>query len=435
MPVPVLSRPLSRPVLAPFLIGVVLLAGCGADPDPPSGPPERAVPGLELVVNLDPADTAAVAEGVNAFGFDLLGALTDGTENTVTSPLSAATLLAMVLAGTGGDTAVELAAALHLDDPRDARAGALLAAVTDVEDVNLSVANGLWGDPEVPFEAAYLNAVRDTFDATYEEADLGDQATADEIDAWVDEHTEGRITEMADALGLPDPDLALVLLNAVYFLGTWTTEFDPAQTREQPFTLPDGTRAGVPLMHLRDQRFGYAEREGYRMLRLPYGPACEPDQDSCPRRYGMEVLLPDTPDGLPALLAGLDQAEWREAVGALRDEAIGELALPRFTLRWSKQLKPALRRLGVTQAFDPGGADFTRMSPAGLFLEVVTQKTFIKVDEQGTEAAAVTGGGVGTTSAGPEPVRFRVDRPFAFTISDADTGTILFLGAVADPRG
>lgn len=427
-----------RSALVPLLVGAVLLAGCGSNPD--SGEPAQPDPDpphLELVVDLDPADTAAVAEGVNAFGFDLLDALTDGTENTVASPLSAATLLAMVLAGTGGDTAAELAAALHLDGTRDVRAGALLAAVAETEDVTLSVANGLWGDPEVPFEADYLGFVQDTFDATYQEAELGDQATADEIDAWVDEHTEGRITEMAEELGLPDPDMALALLNAVYFLGTWSTEFDPADTRDQPFTLPAGDQVQVPLMQLREQRFMYAERDGYRVLRLPYGQACEPDQDSCGEqgRFGMEVLLPDTADGLPELLAGLDQAEWQEAVGALREETVGELALPRFTLQWSKQLKPSLQRLGVAQAFEPGAADFTPMSPADLFLEVVTQKTFIKVDEKGTEAAAATGGGVGTTSAGAEPVQFRVDRPFAFTISDADTGTILFLGAVTDPRG
>ena len=407
-------------ICATMLVGAVLVAGCGR---PAEEPPEPEDTRVAMVTELAAGDAAAVGESVNGFGFDLLGELTDGQENAVSSPLSASVLLAMVLAGAGGDTAEAMATALHLDDPRDGRVGALLDKLSGTDEVTLSTANALWADDRVPFEPDYLGFVRDTFGASVENADLAEPATVDTIDAWVDERTEGLIPQIAADLGLPDPDAALVLLNAVYFLGEWTTEFDPADTADQPFTLADGSRVQVPLMHLREQQLGYAERDGYRMLRLPYGEG---------GRYGMEILLPD--GSLADLLAELDAAEWRAAVDGLTEQKVDELALPRFALEWAGNLNEPLAALGMEPAFDEATADFAPMSPADLVLEVVVHKTFLRVDEAGTEAAAVTGGGLGITSAQP-PLTFRVDRPFAFTISDGETGTILFLGAVADPRG
>nr|WP_281243400.1 serpin family protein [Jiangella alba] len=373
-----------------------------------------------MVTELDPADTGAVASSVNQFGFDLLAQVGDGTQNTVTSPVSAAALLAMVLAGAGGRTADEMAAVLHLDDSRDVRVGALLRDLADTDDVTLSVANALWARDGYPFEANYLAFARDSFGATVDDADLGSQETADEIDSWVREQTEDRIDGIAADLGLPSGDAVLVLLNAVYFLGTWTTQFDPADTRDGGFRLSDGSTATVPLMHRTEVSVPVVQRDGYRMLRLPYG------EDE---RYAMEILLPDEDVPLPRLLGSLDAVEWADAVAALQPAKIGDLALPRFELQWKADLNDPLRALGMNSAFD--GGDFTPMSPENPFLGPVVQKTYLRVDEAGTEAAAVTGG-VMLESAGQS---FRADRPFAFTISDTQTGAIVFLGAVTDPRG
>jgi serpin B len=178
------------------------------------------------------------------------------------------------------------------------------------------------------------------------------------------------------------------------------------------------------MMHLNNGRFAYAQRDGYRMLRLPYG------EDG---RYGMEVMLPDDGATLTDLLASLDATRWRAAVDSLTEQTVDELALPRFELRWQGELTDALRRLGMAASFTPGRADFRPMSPAAPWLRSVVHKTYIRVDEHGTEAAAVSAGAM-AISARPERTVFRVDRPFAFTISDRRTGTILFLGAVTDPR-
>lgn len=408
-------------VTAFLLAGTVLLAGCGA-----SKPPgDAARIDANLVANLNPDDARVVAQAVNAFGFGLFGEVADGKENTITSPLSVAVLLAMVLAGGGGDTATEMAKVLHLDDRRDVRVGALLRTLADTDQVTLSVADGLWANKGTPFEADYLKFVRETFGATVEESDLGSKQTADAIDAWADKNTNGLIREIAKDLELPNPAAVLVLLNAVYFLGQWTTKFDKAGTRPQTFTLAGGSPVSVPMMHLFGGKFGYAQGDGYRMLRLPYG------KD---KRYGMEVLLPDDGNTLTRMLDTLDAQKWRATVDSLTELPIEEVALPRFELRWKANLSDPLKRLGMAKAFTPGAADFRPMSEVNPFLQTVVHKTYIRVDEEGTEAAAVTGG-VMAVSARPDQKMFVVDRPFAFTISDQQTGTILFLGCVTDPRG
>lgn len=404
-----------------LVTGAVLLAGCGGS-EPPG---DAARIDARLVADLDPGDARTVGEAVNAFGFDLFGEVADGNQNTITSPLSAAALLAMALAGAEGDTATEMARVLHLDDRRDVRVGALLRTLADTDEVTLSIADALWADEGRPLEKDYLDFVRRAFGATVEESDLGSPGTADAIDAWADKNTNGLIPTIAGDLGLPNPDAILVLLNAVYFLGEWKTTFDSASTRPRPFTLPSGETVDVPTMHVGGQKFGYSDRDGYRMLRLPYG------EDG---RYGMEIMLPDDGNTLAGMLASLDAGRWRAAVDSLREQTVHQLALPRFELRWKGDLRGPLGRLGMTTAFTSGKANLRPMAPVGLWLDQVVQKTYLKVDENGTEAAAVTGG-VTITSTRTKQRVFRVDRPFAFTISDQRTGTILFLGAVTDPRG
>ena len=410
---------MERSKIVGCLVAMTLfLAACGGDA-PSQGPVGDGV-AAELAGSLSPEEAAAAAAGVNAFGFELHGAVAEPGQNTVTSPLSASVLLAMVAAGAGGETAEEMVEVLRLEEARDTRYAALLADLTDVDDVTLRLANSLWAAEGYPFEDDYIDFVQDTFGATLDEVDLGAQQSADRIDDWVEERTEGLIEDIADDLDLPNAQAVLVLLNAVYFLGTWTTTFDEAETRDAPFTLADGSQVEVPTMHRSDPEVETADGEGFTMLRLPYG-----DDE----RFGMEVVLPDEDVALDDLLGQLDAETWQGAVDQLASSTPSQLALPRFELEWDATLNEALQGLGIVSAF--GGGDFTPMSPANPLLDTVVQKTYIRVDEEGTEAAAVTGG-VMDESAGPPPLL--VDRPFAFTVSDSETGTILFLGTVHDPR-
>jgi serine protease inhibitor len=403
-------------VTAALVSGALLLAACGS----PAPRGDAARIDEKLVADLKPGDAQTVGQAVDDFGFDLFGKVADGKSNTVVSPLSLTVLLAMLLAGADGDTATEIAKVLHLSDHRDVRVGALLRQLSDTDEATLSVADALWAAPTVPLEKDYSEFLKKTFGATLQNADLGSPAAAKDIDQWASKNTDGLIDSIAKDLGLPDPSMVLVLLNAVYFLGKWTTPFDPAMTRPEPFQQV----GDVPMMHLSDESFGYTQRDGYRMLRLPYGKH---------GRYAMEVMLPDAGHTLPAVLGKLDAAEWRAAVAALKPATIDELALPKFELRWKAELNDPLIQLGMPAAFGPG-ADFRPMSPIAPVLSKVVQKTYVKVDEHGTEAAAVSGGAV-AAMAKVSPLVFRADHPFAFSISDQQTGTILFLGAVTDPRG
>lgn len=409
----------ARPDVAVAALALVLVAcaGVGGQTGDRAGSTRDAA----LAGSLSAEEAATAAEGVNAFGFDMHTAVAQDGDNTVTSPLSASVLLAMVAAGAGGDNAEEMVQLLRLDGPQDTRNAALLAALVDSDDVTLAIANSLWAAEGYPFENDYTSFVQATYGATLDEVDLGSQAAAEAIDHWVDERTNGLIDEMAADLDLPDPQAVLVLLNAVHFLGTWTTSFDEGDTREAPFTLAGGDEVEVPMMHLRGAQVETSFGDGFQMLRLPYG-----DEG----RFGMEVMLPDEGVALDGLLTHLDADVWRDAVDDLQTTTLSEIALPRFELEWDANLNQVLQSLGMVSAF--GGGDFTPMSPANPFLSTVVQKTYIRVDEKGTEAAAVTGGVMGE-SAGPPS--FRVDRPFAFTVSDRETGAVLFLGSVHDPRG
>lgn len=398
----------------------VLLAACGGDGGGP-GQGGGDAPDADLAAGLSSADAEQAADAVNAFGFELHGAVAQEGENAVTSPLSASVLLAMVAAGAGGDTAAEMVDVLHLDGPEDTRNAALLARLLDADDVTLAVANSLWAAEGYPFEDDYVSFVQETYGATLDEVDLGSQDSADTIDDWVDERTNGLIDEIAEDLGLPDAQAVLVLLNTVYFQGTWTTTFDEGETRDAPFTLAGGERVDVPMMRRSDPELEASAGDGFRMIRLPYGE----DQ-----RFGMEVIVPDDDVTLEELLDRLDAGVWGAAVEGLQPATFSEVALPRFELEWDANLNDALQGLGMVSAFR--GGDFTPMSRENPSLDTIVQKTYIRVDEEGTEAAAVTGG-VMVESAGPPP--FRVDRPFAFTVSDRETGAVLFLGSVHDPRG
>jgi serine protease inhibitor len=402
------------PSVAVLACALLIAAGCGGS----TPPGDAARIDSAVVAELTPVDAADAAQAVNTFAFDLFSELSTEHSTTIISPLSVAVLLAMISAGAQGDTGAQMAEVLGLREGQDPRVGALLRSLADTDEVTLSVANALYSGSAL--ETDYLTFVRRTFGATLEQADLGSPETARAIDDWVAERTNRRIEGIARDLGLPDPQAVLVLLNTVYFLGEWTTEFDEANTRPARFAAPGGP-IDVPTMHLSDGSFGLVDRDGYRMLRLPYG------EDG---RFGMEIILPDVGADLTGKLTA---AEWRAAVAGLTPTTVGELALPRFELRWSGRLNEPLQRLGMIDAFDGARADFRPMSPAAPALDKVVHKTYIRVDEHGTEAAAVTGG-VMAVSALATPVEFRVDRPFLFTVSDRETGTILFLGSVTDPR-
>jgi serine protease inhibitor len=370
--------------------------------------------------NVDPAAGDWLAGATNQLGFDLLYELDDGG-NVLVSPASVAMVLAMLLNGANGETFDALARTLHVDGRDEPAVNAAMAALQalarEAGDSEIDVASSLWADGSVPLTPSYLDRVRATFGATLEVADLGAAETADAMDAWVRAETRDVIDGIAGELGVPDAALVLVLLNAVHFSGTWTTAFDPADTGDGTFTMADGSAVAVPMMR-RNGDISRARGDGFELARLPYG---------ADQRFVMDLVLPAGP------LAELrfDAEQWASAVADL-EPAPTELTMPRLDVGYTTpdgRLDEVLTSLGMGIAYSPE-SDFTRLSEADPFLSKVVHKTRLVADEKGTEAGAVTGGGM--RSGAPEP--FTVDRPLLLTISDTETGVILFVGTVADPR-
>lgn len=399
-----------------MVVLLVLAASCAAEP---KGDASRIE--AQLADRLTEPDAERLGHAVNTFGFELLAVVPEKDGNKIISPVSVSTLLALVLAGAEGETATEMASVLHLEESRDERLGGLLLKLSDSSEVTLSVANAIWADVGIPLNSDYLDYVTDTFGATAKEADLGLPATADEIDQWAKDNTGGRIDKIASDLGLPSDQIILALLNAVYFLGDWTNPFDPSDTRTEPFHQHEG-KVDVPLMHRSDAKIEYVESDDFSMVRIPYGKN---------KRYRFEIALPNPHSSLTELLTQMDAAKWRTTSDGATETVIQDLAIPRFELRWDAELTKPLQSLGMELAF--GAGDFSRMSPAATQLEKVVHKTYLRVDEKGTEAAAVTGG-VMPVSAPAVIKEFRVDRPFAFAITDRETATILFVGAISNPK-
>ncbi len=378
------------------------------------------------------ADIAAVVAADNEFGLDLFEIVATDA-NTMISPYSIATALSMLYPGARGTTAEEIADVLHLsvDD-------ATLHAVRNYIDTALATApppmgnedtrepftirpaNSAWGQGGYPFLDEYLTVLAESYGAGLSLLDyVGDPAGSRAIiNEWVEDATEERIKDLIPE-GAITVDTRLALVNAIWFYANWFEQFDPELTAPGSFTLLDGSEIQAPLMHI-GLRTGYADTDLFEAVRLPYaGDAA------------MVVLLPKT--GSPAdLAAALGPADLDIAWGDYRVE----ITLPSFEFEVEVGLKSALKQLGMTAAFEEpfgDGADLTGITEIReLFVSDAFHKTFIALDEEGTEAAAATAIIISLESA-PEPAAFTADRPFLFWIEHSSTGEMLFLGQVTNP--
>jgi serpin B len=362
-------------------------------------------------------------DGNAAFALDLYRNLAArGPGNVFLSPVSISLALAMTRAGATGETGVEMDRTLHLDLPQDClhpAFGALLAALAAEGPWTLAIANRLWGQQGFAFEAPFLEVTRTWYGAGIEALDFRDpEGARGTINAWVAEHTAGRIPELIPPRVL-NAATTLVLTDAVWFKGTWVEPFDPALTSPEPFTTDTGEKVTVPLMY-REGKVRWGQAKGATLLALPYAGD----------RLEMLLALPEAPDGLASLEASLTPAIIAAWEAALHPAKV-MIWLPRFRLSTAYDLVEPLTALGMPRAFG-AGADFSGISRAApLTLGAVVHQAWVAVDEVGTEAAAATAVAV-TRSGGPKPT-FRADRPFLFLIRDRQTGAILFLGRCARP--
>lgn len=407
-----------------ILIAAATLAACSSD-----GGGGEAAQGGEPVTDLPRALTtheAAVVDASVGFGLELAArvASLDPRVNVVLSPLSASMALAMTMNGAGGATFDAMRSALGFGTLTQEQINTAYRDLIDLlsgldPNVRLEIANAVWANEDVPFREAFLEAVTGSFGARAESLSFADPETPVAINEWAAEHTNGRIEQIVDVL---DPSLVMLLVNAVYFEGAWTTQFDPADTRPGAFLREDGSEVEVDMMSAGNMEVLRARGASYTAVELPYGDEA----------FAMVIVLPDVGVGVREVLAGLDADEWAAILEALEPDRLNLLSIPKFTLSFDAYLNDALKTMGMERAFGPD-ADFSRMSPLGqqMCIDFVRQKALIEVDEQGTRAAAATSAGVGIVSFNG----FVADRPFVFVIRERRSGAVLFVGLVGDPAG
>lgn len=387
--------------------------------------PEK--PGQTGTMKAEATVKASMPEAANRLGFELLAELAQKAsgENVFISPYSIHTALCMAWSGARGGTAGAMAKTMHIagTDMRGVMESSLalkdgLASADTM--VRFDIANSLWSRRGLPLRPEFKAGVEKYFGGKAEELDFGSPQALRTINGWVKERTNGKIDRIIERI---PPDAALYLINAIYFKGKWRTQFDKALTRDQDFFPPGGGSKKMPFMR-QDGEYQYLRGEGFQAARLPYGSG----------RFAMYVFLPDKRDGLGWFLKTVTAENWSTWLSGFR-KTKGHIELPRFKADFFRDLVPALDKLGMSPAFG-NSADFSGMSAEGLSIDEVLHKTVVEVNEEGTEAAAVTSIGVRVASARPEPEPFRmvVDHPFLMAIADQETRAILFLGAIHEPK-
>lgn len=409
-------------------LGLLVLGGFACRP---GRTPTSEVPVNETPPTSEQArdDIPAWVAGGDRFALALLARLAAGDGNLFFAPGNLRTALAMTHAGAAGKTADEMARTLHFEALPGLRVHAAQAAAAaelqaGAGDVTLRAANRLWGAQGEPFVVEYVERTRSYYGAELTGVDFAATEQARQtINAWVSQQTEGKIAELLAPRTI-DAATRLVLTSAIYFKGTWQRAFDPARTQDRPFQVPGQAVApAVPTMQ-QQAKFAYAEVAGAQVLELPYTGG----------RLAMTIVLPEQPDGLPGLLKDLDAARLAGWISALRSTEV-RVALPRFTTRARFELVDTLAAMGMPTAFS-AAADFSRMSRGGgLSISHVIHEAFVDVNEVGTEAAAATAVVMTRSAPVKPPPSFVADRPFLYLIRDTQTGQIVFLGRVLDPRG
>ena len=383
-----------------------------------SGPIEKKPPR-----ELNTSEIALVASTDN-FGLKLFREviLQNFDKNVFISPLSVSMALGMTYNGADGTTRDEMHKTLEFAGLGDKEINesykSLIRLLGELDDkVIFQIANSIWYRSGWQFEEDFLNINKTYFSASVSDLDFDDPLAADIINKWVEDNTNGKIKDIVKA---PiNPLTVMFLINAIYFKGTWTYEFDKKLTKDGEFIKPDGSKVTCKMME-QESDFQYFYNDDFQAVDLPYGDGL----------YRMTVFLPRETKEINSIIEKFNQANWNDWMNSFSGQE-GILFLPKFKLEFEISLNDVLKAMGMTTAFTDF-ADFTKMyKPGGLFISEVKHKTYVDVYEEGTEAAAVTSVEVGNTSV--HGFVMTVNRPFIFVIRENHSETILFIGKVVEP--
>jgi len=407
--------------MKPSILAILIILAVNAACSKENAPEKR-----ELVqVNLTSNQKSLVLSN-NAFGFDIFREVNvseSPDKNLFISPLSISLALAMTYNGANGDTRTEMQNTLRFPDlSADEVNGhfqTLSNALLNLDPtVKLGIANSIWYRQGFDVLPDFLSVNRKYYNAEVRPLDFSDPGSANTINNWVADKTNDKITKVIDAIS---DDQVMFLINAIYFKGQWTYSFKKDDTADGTFRSSPEEQSTVPFMHQKGT-FLYYANDSLQMVEMPYGQ----------ENFSMIVLLPGSGYSVGPLATGLTPDIWSEWLNKL-DEANVDISMPKFKFEYERKLNDDLKALGMVKAFFPNDADFSNINPGQeLYISFVKHNSFVEVNEEGTEAAAVTVVGVNTTSVPSEPIfiPFNVDHPFLFVIRETTTNTIIFIGKV-----
>ncbi len=358
-----------------------------------------------------------LVEGQNEFAFKIYKELDKGNEDIFISPYSINILLSMVADGAKRKTLEEMQGTLErlgYSNEEIRREYKKLIELTNTlnEGVKIDVANSLWIDKEFKPSGAYVANSKEYFKSDIYTRDFKNELIVTEINKWINEKTRGKIDKMLDGLSPMD---RMVLINAIYFKGTWTEKFDKNMTYQGEFLKEDGDRVKVDYMR-GTKKIGYLNEESAQIARLTYGK----------NEASMYIVLPKEGQSSEEFVKNLDERSFREYISKLDYGVEVDIEIPKFEIEYGKkELNESLKKLGINRVFD-GGAELN-MIHENIYLGSVNHKAVINVDEEGTEAAAVTTGIIRAVRFEEKP-KFIANRPFFFVIRDEESKTILFMG-------
>lgn len=379
-------------------------------------------------INLD-EKSAQLIEADNTFGLELFQKIRKESdkENIMISPLSISVAFAMAYNGADKDTKTEMEKAMKLNGLTTEQINnsykMLIKALQSLDEkVVFELANAIFYADGFTVKPDFLNINKTVYDAEVEKLNFNSQAAVDRINDWVSEKTKDKITKIIENLSPLD---RMVLLNAIYFNGIWTNKFDEKGTHNLSFTKSNGTNIEVPIMK-KEEKLNYTTNSLFSAIKMPYGNG----------QYNMVVMLPATGKTSQNLIDALSFSNWKKWMTEFETKDPVVVTMPRFKFAFEIKLNEVLKQMGMNKAYEPLMADFSKISDTDLYISSAVHKSFIDVNENGTEAAAVTSITFTTTSMPVEDPKtyFYVDKPFVFAITEKDTDAILFIGEVNHPE-
>jgi serine protease inhibitor len=405
---------------AVFILGVLLFSQCreaSVNPSDESRDQIRELGSLEK----------RLVEADNTMGFKILSGLvkTEKDKNIFLAPASISFALAMAYNGANGSTRQAIQTVLGLDgftqNEVNQNFKSLMELLQNIDSkVRFNIANSVWFRKDYILEDSFLNNCKKYFNAEVSGLDFNKSDAASTINKWVENNTNGKIKEI---VGNPiGSDLIMFIINAIYFKGSWTYRFEEDRTKDDKFYLPDGSNKNCRMMS-QSARYLYYSSTDFQAIDIPYGNGA----------FSMTILLPNQGKDIDNFIDQLTRSNFEDIISKLGKDSVN-LFIPKFKLEYDILLNNVLQSLGMGIVFTDQ-ADFTNMyKHGGICISYVKHKTFIDVNEEGTEAAGVTAIGFITTSVREQPKVMYVNRPFVFIIRENNSKTILFLGKIVEPK-